>query len=185
MNRPILITAALLLLFSTAIEGYAVIPRRPVRVALVADGPWDRNGEVLEMLNKSIHDVFGTTPAVVVAPGYLFTGDWTLAGVRAVNDLLLADTTVDMILAFGVIASHDIATRGPLPKPVIAPVVVDAAAQHIPMVNGTSGVKNLSYLVYPQTFVRDIEFFKEFVNIRTIVNLTSEPYNRVLPRDPA
>jgi outer membrane protein len=185
MNRLTLIAASALLLLGSLAEGYAALPPGPVRVALVADGPWDRNGEVLEMLNRSIRDVFGTTPAVVIEPGYLFTGDWTLAGVRAVNDLLLADTTVDMILAFGVIASHDMATRGPLPKPVIAPVVVDAASQHIPLVNGTSGVKNLSYLVYPQTFVRDIEFFKEFVNIRTIVNLTSEPYNRVLPRNPA
>jgi outer membrane protein len=185
MNRLTLITATLFLLLSTAVEGIAALPSRPVRVAIVADGPWERNGEVLEMLNRSIRDVFGANPAVVIAPGYLFTGDWTLAGVRAANDLLLADTTVDMILAFGVIASHDMATRGPLPKPVIAPVVVDAAAQHVPMVNGSSGVKNLSYLVYPQTFVRDIELFKEFVNIRTMVNLTSGPYNRVLPRDPA
>jgi len=184
MNRLILTALATALFAGIMGTACASAPGRPVRVAVVFDGPWERNAEFVQMLNNSIEDVFGKTPPVVISPEHTLTGDWTLAGVRALNSRLLSDSTVDLILALGVIASHDIATRGPLPKAVIAPVVLDAAAQHIPLVNGTSGVKNLSYLVYPQTFVRDIEVFKEFVNIRTIVNLTSAAYSRVLPRDP-
>ena len=44
-----------------------------------------------------------------------------LPGARDAVDRLLADRDVDMILALGVIASHEACQRRDLPKPVIAP----------------------------------------------------------------
>jgi outer membrane protein len=157
---------------------------RKIRIAVVSDGPWERNGEMKELLDRSMSDVLGKDAAVGIDPAKVLVGDWTLAGVRAINNRLLADPDVDMILGMGVIASHDLATRGELPKPVIAPVVVDVKRQRIPMLNGASGVKNLSYLVYPQTFVRDLELFREVAPIRKLVNISSRPYSRVLPGAP-
>ena len=81
------------------------------------------------------------------------------AGVRAALDRLLADREVDLIVAAGVLASDDACRRGPLAKPVIAPAVIDPELQSLPDRNGTSGVRNLSYLTLPSTIRRDVETF--------------------------
>jgi outer membrane protein len=184
MKGLVALTALAAVIAGAATYADAAPPLPQVRIAVVADGPWERNREMKELLEKSISDVLGKDAPVSIDPGKVLVGDWTLAGVRIINDRLLVDPDVDMILGMGVIASQDLATRGPLPKPVIAPVVVDVVRQHIPMVNGASGVKNLSYLVYPQTFVRDLELFREVVPIRKLVNISSRPYDRVLPSGP-
>lgn len=176
-----------LLALAAALAGTATCARmlpliRQVRIAVVADGPWERNGEMTALLARSMSDVLGKDAPVAIDAAKVCVGDWTLAGVRAINDRLLSDPDVDMILGMGVISSQDLATRGPLSKPVIAPVIVDVERQHIPMVNGTSGVRNLSYLLYPQTVLRDLELFREVLPIRKLVNISSRPYDRVLPR---
>jgi outer membrane protein len=152
---------------------------KPLRIGVVVDGPWERNETVSRLLRKEIQDVVGKDVPVTF-PIFL-VGDWTLATVHALNGRLLADPQIDMVLGMGLITSQDLATRGPLPKPVIAPIIIDAERQHIPSRNGTSGVKNLSYLVYPMTFVRDLQLYREIIPIRKLVNISSKPYDRVLP----
>jgi outer membrane protein TolC/ABC-type uncharacterized transport system substrate-binding protein len=184
MKRLIALAALAAILAGAAPAGGAAPPVKQVRIAMVFDGPWERNADMKQLLDRSLSDVFGKEAAVAIDPAKVLVGDWTLAGVHAINNRLLADPDVDLILGMGVIASQDLATRGPLPKSVIAPVVVDVVRQHVPMVNGTSGVKNLNYLLYPQTFVRDLELFREVVPIRKLVNISSRAYERVLPQGP-
>ncbi len=152
-----------------------------IRVAIVADGPWEHNAEFRDLLEQEMQEVFGKVSPLVFPRESFLVGDWTLQGAHAINDRLLADPRVDVILGFGLIVSHDLCTRGPLPKPVIAPIVIDAERQHIPMKNGASGVRNLNYLVYPTTFERDIGLFQEIVPIKRLVNVTSKKYFQALP----
>ena len=154
---------------------------KPYRIGIVVDGPWERNTELQSLLQTGIQEVTGKDAQVVFPPEAFLVGDWTLAGVRALDDRLLKDPQIDMVLGMGLITSQDLATRGPLPKPVIAPIIVDIARQHVPLRDGKSGVKNLSYLVYPQTFERDLKFFQEIIPIRKLVNVSSQVYDNVLP----
>ena len=154
---------------------------KPYRIGIVVDGPWERNTELQSLLQAGIQEVTGKDARVVFPPEAFLVGDWTLAGVRALDDRLLKDPQIDMVLGMGLITSQDLATRGPLPKPVIAPIIVDIDRQHVPLRDGKSGVKNLSYLVYPQTFERDLKFFQEVIPIRKLVNVSSQVYDNVLP----
>ena len=178
LRLAITITAALLLAARQPLSGQI---SRSLRIAVVTDGPWARNEETRVLLEKAIQEVVGTDAPVSFPPGKYMIGDWTLATVHAIDDKLLADPEVDMVIGMGVIVSQDLATRGPLPKPVIAPVVIDCERQHIPLKNGTSGVKNLNYLVYPTTFVRDLQVFRDIIPIRKLVNISSKAYEEVLP----
>jgi outer membrane protein TolC len=179
--RRILLTFFLLIL--TVVPGQVVPGQVPktLRIGVVVDGPWERNAATRDLLEKAIWEVLGKDAPVSFPPRAFLVGDWTLAGVRALDDRLLADPEIDMVIGMGLITSHDLATRGPLPKPVIAPVVIDNERQHIPMKNGASGVKNLSYLFYPMTFVRDLQLFREIIPMRRLVNISSKPYDDVLP----
>lgn len=159
-------------------------PVRPLRIAAVVDGPWERNSEIYQALNGILREVLSSRTDVRIVNDRMQEGDWTLSGVRKLNSRLLADPGVDLIVAMGVIASHDLATRGPLPKPVIAGLVIDPARQNIPFTQGVSGVKNLSYLVFPSTFKRDIAFFRTIVPFRHLVLISSKRYDQVLPSAP-
>ena len=89
--------------------------------------------------------------------------DGTAVGVRAALEILLADDEVDMVVAAGVMASHYASTRGPLPKPVIAPFVVNAAVQEIPRRGAGSGVPNLSYITFATDPAYDLKAFHDVV----------------------
>ncbi len=173
---PLLIASGLLIIAGTAAG------QKAIRIGIVADGPWDRNEAMKEMLQTEIRRVVGTERQVEFPPGAFLIGDWTLPVVRQLNSRLLADSAVDIVLGMGLIASQDLATRGVLPKPVIAPVVVDVERQHVPYRDGASGLRNLSYLVYPMTFVRDLQLFREIIPIRKLVNISSKPYDDALPK---
>jgi outer membrane protein len=151
-----------------------------LRIAIVADGHWERNQEYFDLIQKEVTDVVGKQAQILFPPDLILEGDWTLNGVRQINDRLLSDPDVDLILGMGLMASQDLCTRGDLPKPVIAPIVIDPAGQHIPIKNGASGVKNLSYLVYPITFERDIKLFREIIPFKKLVNISSKRYHQIL-----
>ncbi len=75
----------------------------------------------------------------------VFLGDWTLDGVSKALDEVLSDDEIDIVLAMGVASSFLVSQRSDLPKPVIAPFVLDAEMQGIPFNNGVSGVKLPAY----------------------------------------
>ncbi len=154
---------------------------KPFRIGIVVDGPWARNAAMRELLKNGIAEVLGKDARVEFPHGAFLIGNWTKDSVRQLDDRLLADPEIDLVLGMGLITSQDLATRGPLAKPVIAPIVIDPERQHIAMKNGTSGVRNLNYLVYPTTFVRDLELYREIIPIRKLVNISSKPYDDVLP----
>jgi len=139
-----------------------------VRVGVVTDGPAERAAAVAKVLRSECRDLvegeFEITETLIEA-------DWTKEGVKAAIDRVLADPEVDVVLAMGVLASDDVARRRDLPKPVIAPYVVDALIQGIPLEDGASGVKNLSYVTHPPAFARDLQVFRELVPFERLVVL--------------
>ena len=93
----------------------------------------------------------------------LRSGGFTAPGVRAAVDDLLADPDVDIVLSLGALASHELATRGPLPKPVVAPFIIDTRVQGVPYVGNTSGVRNLSYVTVDVDLRDEIRSFNDLV----------------------
>jgi hypothetical protein len=118
-----------------------VTAQQPVRIAFVIDGPWERNDEVRAIFEQELREMlqreFDIRFPVTLA------ADWTVTGVRAALDSVLARPDVDFMVTLGVIGSVEGARRDPLPKPVIAPFVLDIGFEGIPLSDGASGVPNL------------------------------------------
>lgn len=147
-----------------------------VTIGIVVDGEWDLNEPVLDNLEKELKDALSQQTNITIPKNKILIGNWTLEKVSELNDKLLADNEVDIVIGYGVLASSDLARRNSLPKPVIAPVIIDTSIQGIKSVNGTSGVKNLSYLMFPGTYERDIKLFKEIVDFKNLILLQSKYY---------
>jgi ABC-type uncharacterized transport system substrate-binding protein len=99
-------------------------------------------------------------------------GNWRVADLKRAVDTLLADPKVDLVITLGYLATNYVCHKGELPKPVVAPIVIDAKLQNLPLKDGSSGVKNLSYIDPFISFERDIRVFREMVPFHSLVVLT-------------
>jgi outer membrane protein TolC len=108
-------------------------------------------------------------------------GNWKGADIKRAVDTLLADPKVDLVITLGHLSTNYVCQKGKLPKPVVAAVVVDAKLQNLPLKDGSSGVKNLSYIDPFVSFERDIRVFREMVPFRSLVVLTSRNAAESIP----
>jgi len=172
--RPTLTLAAAALLLSTPPVGATTI-------AIVADGPGPRNEEILQLFQREMISLLGDEFDVAFANGGLIEADWSIEGVDAALSGALADPGVDVVVGLGLLASHELCGRGPLPKPSIAPFVVDPEAQGLPLARGKSGVRNLSYVTSVSQLRRDFETFREVVPFEKLALVVSATTSAAIP----
>ncbi len=138
---------------------------KTVNIGLVIDGPWGEENEMLKSIKREIVEL--TTGEFDVQFKTL-QADWTISEIRKTIDQLLADREVDLIITLGSISSNEVCHRQALSRPIIAPYIIDAAFQELPIKDGTSGVKNLNYISVPKPFERDINIFKDIVPFKKL-----------------
>jgi ABC-type uncharacterized transport system substrate-binding protein len=106
----------------------SVAQAREIRVAVVTDGPAARVFFSAESIEKELVNVAAPGTQIVLPEAKRYAGDWSLAGAETALDRALADRDVDVVLTIGILSSQQAARRKSLPKPVIAPLVIDPAA---------------------------------------------------------
>ena len=134
-------------------------PPQPVTIGIVLDGEHGAvdlqrslRRELHALLDGEFDLTFRTTD-----------GDWDAGKIEAATTAMLADPTIDLVIGAGVVASQTLATRGALPKPGFAPIVVDAEAQGLPFSDGISGVRNLNYLSLSVDTAQFFEVYRRIV----------------------
>lgn len=132
-----------------------------LQIAIVRDGPSDLVPELRDLIRKELTELTSHEFDVRFPEDLQLEGGWSVKGVNQAIDRALAQPRVDLVIALGILASHEVSQRRQLPKPVIAPFVIDPHLQGLPFKKGASGVKNLSYLVSLKNFERNLEAFQE------------------------
>lgn len=148
-------------------------------IGILKDGPAIRYPDRIGLLK---HEIQVLTEGEYQVRFIQARGDWELAGVRAAARQLMGDPRVDMVIAMGVVGSAELARRKKLPKPVIAPFVIDGRLQDLPRKNGTSGVENLCYLEAFQSVERDMKRFQAIVGFDHLAVLVDELFLKLVPR---
>jgi outer membrane protein TolC/ABC-type uncharacterized transport system substrate-binding protein len=152
-----------------------------VTFGVVVDGPWRGNADVRQLTIDEITALIaGEFDARFPDEAYLI-GDWTLGAASANLDRLLVDPEVDIIITWGLLASHAVCGYESLRKPVIAPVIIDAALQGLPYENGTSGRTNLSYVTFPDDLTDEILIFLDIVPFEHVAILTNAALVDAIP----
>ena len=143
-----------------------------VTVGMVLDGPLLRYGDLVDLVRDETLTLLGRDFEARIPDGKILEGDWTVAGITSVLDRLLADPEVSVVIAAGPISGHIAATRGDLPKPVVAPYVVADYVQSLPRAGAGSGVANLVYVARPEA--EDLSVFLEVTAFERPAVLISE-----------
>jgi outer membrane protein TolC len=152
-----------------------------LRIGIIIDGPWKRNIEYVTMIKSEILELTGSEFDVRFPKNKMIEGNWNVTRIRSAVSDLLADPDVDLVLTLGVIASHEIAKKANLTKPVIAPFVLDPKMQGIKIKEGASGIKNLNYIHTPFTSKNTIQDFQSVVEFKTMAYLINKSYLETIP----
>ena len=117
------------------------------RIGLVVDGPNTpaSRAELRHLVLDEVVELMEGEFAVSFPADKILVADDTAPGIGRALDQLLRDPQVGLVLCGGPISSHLAARRSSLPKPVIAPLIMDPKLQGIPLAGQASGVRNLSY----------------------------------------
>ena len=149
----------------------------PIRFGIVLDGPSEKNSRLVEIFQTEISVVLEGEFEARFSPAKIVTADWTGSSVRAVVSRLLSDPEVDQVLALGLLASSELARRGPLPKPVFAALLFQPQIQGVPIETRrralidpedfetfeVSGVRNLNYVMLGSDLQHYVKTFREIV----------------------
>lgn len=158
---------------------FSQVPR--VRVGVVSDGPLARTRFAPELLRTEAEKVLSSDVQIAHSDEDRFVGDWTPGGIAAALDRALADTEVDVVLTFGLLSSHEAAHRSALPKPVIAPYVVDPVLQGYPLREGKSGRRNFSYVATFQSVRNEVRTFHRILRFKHLTALADGPTMTAIP----
>ena len=150
-----------------------------VRIGVVIDGPWERNVEIERIIQRELTELMQGEFEFRFPDEARIVGDWSVDTVETSLVRLLGDPEVDVVLAMGVIASDRAARLRDIPKPLIAPFIVDAAIQGTPREGRGSGVRNLSYLSSSITLRRDLEVFRQLRPFERLVLLHGPALNEI------
>ena len=186
IQSPLLRLAALLLLGLTAVGPQSFVraqdlQRSEINIGIVVDGPWERNDAVRNLTRQEILALTAGEFDVRFPDRYYLTGDWTVEGAIANLQELLENPDVDVVIAWGVLASHSICCLVGVTKPVIAPVILDIRLQGVPYKDGASGVPNLSYVALPDTTADEIVRFREVFPFDRIAILANAAILEAIP----
>lgn len=152
-----------------------------VQIGTVADGPSKRLSNIGRLIQKEILELTRGEFDVRFPDKKQLDGSWSMPGIHGTVENLLADPKIDLIIALGVIASNDLAQRKRLRKPVIAPFVIDAKLQGLPLKKGSSGVKNLNYLDSFRSSERDVKAFTEILPFTKLTLLVDKLFLDAFP----
>jgi outer membrane protein len=152
-----------------------------VNIGIVIDGPWERNKEIGDLFKNEIVGLLHGEFAVRFPEDKQIVADWTAEGIREAINKLLTDRETDLVLALGVIASNQVSQLDNIPKPVIAPFLIDAALQGLVPEKGTSGIKNLNYASFPSPTKTDTEMFLSIVPFKKLAVLINRHYCEAIP----
>lgn len=173
------LTAGALALTATVCPVAAALP--VVKIGMIFDGPWARNDEIRALTQQEIRTLVAGELDVRFPAAAELEGDWTLETARAQLETLLADPDVDLVITWGVLASHAVCCYGSPPKPVIAPVILDRALQDLPYDSGASGVPNLNYVTLPDNTLQELRLFQQVVPLRKVVFLANGTMLAAIP----
>lgn len=153
-----------------------------VTVALVHDGPGADQQDYIGALREELVQVLATDYRVSLVSGDNLLGDYTLHGVQAALDTAFAAPDVDLVVCTGAIGSVAAIGRNVLRRPTIASFALSSEVQSLPLVGGSSGVKNLTYVLSTTTFVDELAALQSLVpGLRRLAVLGSDGFFEALP----
>ncbi len=170
-----------LILFSTCIN-YS-IAAETINVGILLDGPVKREFLPLDQIIKEVQDLNKGEFEIEFPENKIKHGNWQVEEINNQLLNLLADPTVDLIIANGLISGNQASQINNLTKPVIAPIVADRVLQTLPYKEtGVSGKHNYVYISDNRTVGDDLRNFHNLAQFKHLGIIVDKLFLDSLPQ---
>jgi outer membrane protein TolC len=150
-------------------------------IAILADHSIDNNNEKFYQLKNEIKSVIGESANVVFDESFMLKNNLNKQ-LALQNYLKMAqEDQVDLILSFGALSNYVIAQNKDFKKPVILFGVINNDFITLPEGQSTSGKKNITYVLTPQSFEKDLTQFRETYPFKKIGIIIDEYVTKIHP----
>ena len=157
----------LLLLIFSSLLGRAQ-QQEDYTIAILGDKMIPETDQILVQLKNEIKSVVGQSANIIFKDSFILLNDLNLDKAKSNYQKMLASKDVDLILSFGSINNLVIAKNKNFPKPVILFGVINDDFITFPENQVASNIPNLTYILTPQSYKRDLIQFKEIFPYRKI-----------------
>ncbi len=179
----ILTKLTIAIIFNLILYTFSFANELPIkRIGFVSDGNWEMNEKMIQLYQTEIREITKGEFKVEFPKDKMLVSDWTIESVNRNLDKILNDSQIDFLITLGAISANEVSHRKNLPKPVIAPFVVNPQLQDIPFENNRSGIKNLVYITFPAAVTNDLKVFHEIFPFKKVAILINDNAYNVLPK---
>jgi outer membrane protein TolC/ABC-type uncharacterized transport system substrate-binding protein len=152
-----------------------------LKIGVLFDGPWEKNQLIWDSFHKEILELIGNEYIIQFPDDKIIESDFTQTGIKKSLNQLLSDPQLDLIITMGLYSSQIASQQGKLPKPTIAPFILDYKLQSISYKKGKSGIKNLNYVSRINFIEDNLLALKELVEYDKVALLFDPDFIALIP----
>lgn len=168
----------ILLLFSIVGLGQQ---QKDYHIAILGDKQIPETDLLLNQLKEEIKSVVGQSANILFKDSFVLLNDLSLEKAQNNYQSMLESKDVDLILSFGSVNNFVIAKNKTFPKPVILFGVINDDFITFPEEQLTSNIPNLTYILTPQSYKRDLLQFKKIYPFQKIGIVLDEYLTEIYP----
>ena len=150
-------------------------------VAILADKNITDTEHILERLKSEIKSVVAQEAKIVFSSENLLLNDLDLNKAKSNFQTVLNDNNVDLILSFGALNNYVIAQNKEFSKPVILFGVINDDFISFPENQTTSEISNLTYILTPKSYEKDLKEFRELYPYKRIGIIVDKYLTEIYP----
>lgn len=140
-----------------------------LKIAFVADGRAEEVAFLRKGMERELTDLLEGEIELVFSDEELFVGTNTRVSVEKALTAAMNDPEWDMIITLGAISSFAATQKTTLTKPTYAPFILSVDLQQVPLTEQlTSGVRNLNYLSFQESFSEWFSMFQKLTRAKRV-----------------
>ncbi len=164
------------------VSGVAAQSRPALDVAFVHDREASAWGQSFrDSLRQEVRRILDVDYTVRMPSELVFTADGTPASAREALVQALALPNVELVIASGPLGSLEASRLLSRSHPVIGTWILDTSFQNVPMVDGTSGTSNYTYVTTGDIVSADMEALDRVLDYEHLAILGSRQFVESLP----
>lgn len=137
-------------------------------IAILGDKVMPETDSLVIQLKNEISSVVGQSANIVFDDHLILVNNLDQTKAKENYEAMLKNEEVDLILSFGSLSNFVIAKNKEFPKPVILFGVINDDFITFPQGQTSSKVHNLTYILTPKSYKRDLEEFRELYPYRKV-----------------
>ncbi|MCY1633635.1 TolC family protein [Marinifilum sp. D737] len=150
-------------------------------VAILGDEYIHETDSILNRLKAEIKSVVSQEATIVFKEKYFLMNQLSQKMAKENYQTVVNTDDVDLILSFGSLNNFVIAQNKTFPKPVILFGVINDDFIEFPEGQNTSQVKNLTYILTPKSYKKDLSEFKEMYPYKKVGIILDEYLSEIYP----